>query len=141
MRRAAPPVILPNLLLWLLAAAGVGVTHLRRETRPAATFLMLFLLFSFLAACPGLYFRAHYFITMLPAVALLAGAAVACADPIDPRRLAPWIFAAIVMCTLYAQRDFLFRMNPLQASKAMYGAWPLSPSRRSCEIHSRSFQP
>ena len=41
-----------------------------------ASFLREFLLFSFLAVCPGFYFRRHYFILMLPAIALLAGVAV-----------------------------------------------------------------
>ena len=35
-----------------------------------------FLIFSFLAVCPGLYFREHYFIVLLPAFAFSSGKAV-----------------------------------------------------------------
>jgi hypothetical protein len=75
------------------------------------------LVFSFLAVCPGLYFRGHYFILMLPAVALLAGAVVR----ERPMYLA---FSAALLLSLVTQRDFLFRMSPLQVSRELYGRSP-----------------
>ncbi len=56
-------------LRWVLALAGwceKGEPGLR-------SFVFGFLACSFLCVCPGFYFRSHYFIVMLPAVAMLAG--------------------------------------------------------------------
>jgi hypothetical protein len=67
-------IIAPNWPLGLLALIGiVGVAILGRAKAGLRTFLFGFLAFSFLCVCPGFYFRQHYFIAMLPAVAMLAG--------------------------------------------------------------------
>ena len=52
---------------------GIWFTESGRKVAP---FLLVFFLFSFLAVCPGLFFRQHYFVQFLPAAALCAGAAV-----------------------------------------------------------------
>ncbi len=62
--------------LWAIAGLASFRVFWIRETRPRAAFALAFLAFSFATACPGLLFREHYFIPMLPAVALLAGVAV-----------------------------------------------------------------
>ena len=72
------------------------------------------LVFSFLATVPGLYFREHYFILLLPAVALLVGSAVR-------ERWTCAVFVAALCLSILVQRDFLFRMTPFQASREMYG--------------------
>ena len=75
-RSPFPEVVGPNLLLWILAAAGLVILWWKKSDRASAVFVSAFLVFSVLAVCPGLYFRGHYFVLMLPAVALLAGATV-----------------------------------------------------------------
>jgi hypothetical protein len=68
-----PSVVDGFALLWVMAALGL-FTRLRGDARRAdKSFIPLFALFSFLSVCPGLFFRQHYFITLLPAVAILAG--------------------------------------------------------------------
>ena len=63
-------------LVWLLAVAGLLVVAARGWSRPGrALFVGGYFIFSFLCVCPGFFFRSHYFIVALPAVALLAGAA------------------------------------------------------------------
>ncbi len=69
-------IVEPNWPLMLMALAGiVGVVLLRPDPdRPGVrAFAFGFLAFSFLCVCPGFYFRTHYFIAMLPAVAAFAG--------------------------------------------------------------------
>src|SRR5260370_4959678 len=64
---------------WLIcAAAALGlVMFVVSPTLPArAGFLLTFAFFSALAVFPGLYFRPHYFILLLPAVSFLARIAV-----------------------------------------------------------------
>ena len=63
-----------NWPLLLLALMGiVGVCVLGRGKPGLRSFAFGFLLFSFFCVCPGFYFREHYFIVMLPAVAMLVG--------------------------------------------------------------------
>lgn len=71
----ALPVIGPAVLIWIIAVVGF-MTVLWDRKASDRFFLLGFLVFSFLAVCPGFYFREHYFIVILPAVSLLADAAV-----------------------------------------------------------------
>jgi len=72
-------VIVADWTAWTLALVGCVGLAIRCRARPGrALFLFCFLLCSFLCVCPGFYFRSHYFVVMLPAVAMLAGAA--CGD-------------------------------------------------------------
>ena len=112
-----PPILKQNAPLWLLAVAGLVLVWRKRENRGAAAFATAFLAFSFLAICPGLFFREHYFVLLLPAVALLAGAAVR-------HRAVYWVFGAALVLSLGLQREFLFRMNPVEACREMYGRNP-----------------
>ena len=60
--------------LWLLALAGVAGVAILASGKPGVrSFVFGWLAFSFFCVCPGFYFRPHYFIVMLPAVAMLAG--------------------------------------------------------------------
>ena len=127
-----PGVVGPVFLIW--ATAGVGLTTFLwcSRARSHGTFTGLFLLFSMLAVCPGLYFREHYFILMLPAVSLLAGLAVSCATD----KLSVWkrsralsaipvvLFLAAFAYSIYFQREIFFKMTPLEACRSLYGANP-----------------
>ena len=70
----ASNIVEPNWPLGLLALAGIaGVAILGRGKPGLRSFVFGFLVFSFFCVCPGFYFREHYFIVMLPAVATLIG--------------------------------------------------------------------
>ena len=116
-----------GLLIWVIAAVGLALLFVHRAAREQAMFVGGFLLFSFMAICPGLHFREHYFILMLPAVSLLVGVAVTAQMP---RRITVLRFVP-VLCFIFAcgflvvrQRDFLFRMDPLTACRTVYGENP-----------------
>jgi hypothetical protein len=85
--------------------------------------LTALLILSFLAACPGLYFREHYFVMMLPAIALLAGSAVR-PERDKWRGASVALFAAALVLSVAMQADFLFLMTPVEASRKMYGDSP-----------------
>jgi hypothetical protein len=134
--------------LWLLAGAGlVGVfaaAFIRRSgTRnrkalDAALFLAGLAVLSFVATGAGLYWRSHYFIQMLPAVALLAGATVGLTWEWAAKSKNPamrWAVAAPLVVFLgvfgYAvneQRAAFFTLPPAQLCRAMYGANPFPES-------------
>jgi hypothetical protein len=72
-------VVASERLVWLLMLAGIAAVAFRGRWRPGRSLFVLgFLVFSFLCICPGFFFRSHYFIAMLPAVAMLAG--IACGE-------------------------------------------------------------
>lgn len=60
----------------LLALAGAVALMVDRKTRGTGALLLLFFAVSFAATSVGLYFRGHYFIYIMPAAALMCGAAV-----------------------------------------------------------------
>jgi hypothetical protein len=114
----------PNLLLWSLAAAGLVLAYWSGNTRPRAKFATGFFVFSFLAVCPGFYFREHYFVLLLPAVALLVGVAIGSARDLLHSGLPLCLFVAALVYSVAGQRQFLFRMTPVQACRAEYGINP-----------------
>jgi 4-amino-4-deoxy-L-arabinose transferase-like glycosyltransferase len=74
--RSANEVVFTGWPVWILAGIGALIGLWDQPTRASILFLIGFLFFSALAVCPGFYFRTHYFILLLPAVSLLAGAAL-----------------------------------------------------------------
>jgi hypothetical protein len=129
--------VFPNIMgsgIWIWIIAGVGAIAVvwDQRTRPQAPFVLGFLLFSFLAVCPGLLFREHYFIVMLPAVALLAGIAVSTAIKTLSLRSESrlWRYAPVLVFVLalgwcfYAQRDLLLDNNLTATSRKIYGGNP-----------------
>ncbi|MGA2371111.1 MAG: ArnT family glycosyltransferase [Candidatus Korobacteraceae bacterium] len=132
LRLILPKVVLPALMIWLLGGVGFTAMIWNRAARSQSFFLVTFFLCSAAAVCPGLYFRQHYFILLLPAVALLAGVAVGCATASLKQHLRArfWAFLPVVVFiaafagSLYVQRTFLFRMHPFATSRIIYGANP-----------------
>jgi len=117
------PILKQNAPLWLLAGVGLFAIWRRSEDRGRAAFVTAFLVFSFLAVCPGLFFRQHYFVLLLPAVALLAGAAVR-------RSAMGWVFGAALLLSTGLQSEFLFRLDPIEACRELYGPNPFPEAIR-----------
>jgi hypothetical protein len=128
-------VLSSQLPLWLLAGIG-GITICTSYGRGTnRAFLFGLTLFSFLAVCPGFYFRQHYFIMFLPAVALLAGFAVASWErviSVSALRFIPLLlFMAAVGCGFNFEKEYLFIDTPLEVSRSIHG---LNPFPESLEI-------
>jgi hypothetical protein len=85
-----------------------------------------FLLAGFIALLPGFYFREHYYLQLLPAVALLFGLALANAWNVS----APWRYGAIVgaLVALFlpfiGQRNYFLASTPTALSREIYGGNP-----------------
>jgi hypothetical protein len=127
-----PTIMGPGIWIWIIAALGITAFIWDREMRPQAPFVLGFLFFSFLAVCPGLLFREHYFILMLPAVSILAGIAVSAGMKMLSHRpetktfrYAPVVgfLLALAWC-FYAQKDFFFENNSTTTSRKIYGGNP-----------------
>ncbi len=132
----APRAINPWGLLWAIAGIGLTAIFWDEKARSNRFFLIGSTFFSFLTICPGFFFRSHYFVTMLPAVALLAGvAASAMMKFLSDRKMSfpiqifpiLLITAAIVVPTLKLS-EFFFRATPAEASRIMYNVNPFNES-------------
>lgn len=117
-----------SIALWLLAGLGAIVIWRRGQPRSSALFLVGLLSASFLAMVPGFYFRPHYFILILPAVALLIGSALGWLKeflmskrmPIASVSLPIALFIIAVGIATVQQRVFLFEVRPQDVSRMIY---------------------
>ncbi|MGB9234470.1 MAG: glycosyltransferase family 39 protein [Terriglobales bacterium] len=126
-----PKVVGSALGIWIIAGAGLVAFRWDRESRRHAVLIGGLLLFSFLGVCPGLYFRSHYFILMLPVVAVLAGMAVHSATQVLAKRggialaaIPVLVFSAVLGYAVVQQKAFLFDMDPVEACEKQYGSNP-----------------
>lgn len=131
LRAALAAVVPPNAGLALLAALGLAAVAWR-PARPASAGLLVALLAASLAGtAPGLYFREHYFLLALPALALLAGAAAHTVARALPRAGPALAAAAVALAcgwSLWTQRAELFHLPAVEVSRAVYGHNPFPES-------------
>jgi hypothetical protein len=123
--RAALPWAVRPFVLWEIAAVGLAATLWSSHARAHTGFVATFFLFSVLAVCPGLYFRSHYFILVLPAGALCTGIGVwALQQVLAERRfgkLTVWFpvlyFALAFGISVRTQYKTFFRFDPVTLSR------------------------
>lgn len=122
------PILMSSFGIWLIAGLGVIAVCVDRRSTQRSQFLLGFLVFSFLAICPTLAFRPHYFILLLPVVSVLAGFAVSlAADQIGrltgkaSLRWAPYLLLLLALAgSFYKQRDFFLETDPNAACRSVY---------------------
>ena len=125
--------------LWGLAGAGLVLASAARDgrgRRTAAVFVPLLALVSFLAITPGLHFRPHYFVLLVPAAALAIGAVFrggsALLERVAPPPVATGVAALVCAGALiHAIRDqwpFLIEASPDQVVFSTFGTNPFSES-------------
>lgn len=120
--------------IWAVAALGLIACVVIPTVRTRAGFLITFAFFSALAVCPGFYFRPHYFILLLPAVSLLAGAALVAA--LDGLRISAYtvrpaiilLFALCLGWPLWSEADFFFGRPLAEANRMVNGTNPFPES-------------
>lgn len=122
--------------LMALAAIGLLAVWYDSSLRARAAFITGFLAFAFLATAPGLYFREHYFVMMMPAMSLLIGLSVMWIGRlVSHLRFAPVLrfvplvlFLAAVAQVTIVSRELFFESTLIRASRLMYGASPFPES-------------
>jgi hypothetical protein len=144
------PIIRNNPLIWSMAATGMIGIWLTTAGRRIAPFLTGFFLFSFLAVCPGFFFRHHYFVQLLPAVALGAGAALwalgklAAGYTSKSGAIEFSILVAVVAFLLtgtYSTGRVLAELTPDQVSRAIYDQNPFPESVKIAEYLKENTKP
>jgi hypothetical protein len=126
-------------LLWIFFVLGLAACFFHKRIRDNKIILLLFTLFSFLSICPGFYFRPHYFITLLPAVAILAGVFIDYLNTLfaENKTMAPFKFLTVFLFLLaflpgvIKQKGYLLEKEPKTLSREIYG---LNPFPESLEI-------
>jgi asparagine N-glycosylation enzyme membrane subunit Stt3 len=138
LKRQISEIVGSSLLLWIFAGIGLTALVWDRKARGRGMFVASFSIFSFLSICPGLYFRPHYFVLVLPAIALLAGIGVRSvgrllkSNSLTVKRGVPILLGVIALSdSVYRQRVFLLELSPSMVSKTTY---PREPFPESLEI-------
>ena len=114
--------------LWMFAIVGASAVFWDSTVRRHAAFVIGLPLFSFGAVCAGLWFRPHYFILMMPAVAILIAVAVTSASRLlSAKFTSRWpgvlplvLFVAALAVAIHRNRDFYFKLTPLQECRILY---------------------
>ena len=105
-------------------------------------FLMTFLFCSFASTCVGLYFRSHYFITLLPALALLTGVAVSRALHLLKHDQTIELFLALAIlglsviavgAALIGHGSVWLDMSASQATRSMFGSTLFTETARAAD--------
>jgi hypothetical protein len=122
------------------ALLGLAALWSRRAAWPAAIFTTGLLLCSVMAVVPGFHFRSHYFVLLMPVLALLVGTLVERAVQV----LGGWRFKALRAVPICAfafffaqavarERKLFFRDSPLEACRSLYGFQPFPESMTVAE--------
>jgi hypothetical protein len=132
-RMQVPIVIDGQYLLWILAGMGMVLILWQRDLKSRVLFTYGFFFFSFLAVCPGLYFRQHYFVLLLPAIAIFTGVAIryfhmCCAHLKNARFLPLLVFLICFFHGVFLQRLFFFTGSPAAVCRYMYFPNPFPES-------------
>jgi 4-amino-4-deoxy-L-arabinose transferase-like glycosyltransferase len=122
--------------LWLLGIMGLLLGLFYQTLRARTLFVAGFWVFAFLGTATGLYFRAHYFILVLPAFSILIGVAVEALQknlllgaPVYLRRtVALGLFAAILGWSIFYQRQLFFSLPGDSVIETIYQGYPFVQS-------------
>ncbi len=127
-----PKLVSEQAVWWLSAAIGLSATVWSPAVCARAPFLLGLFAAGCAAASLGLYFRAQYFVLLLPALALLAAAAAHALTPTAPRirALACSALALAGLATpIGVQWQVLVRASPDEVSRAVYASNPFPEAR------------
>jgi len=123
-------------LFWILALVGLSSPLWSRAKKKKESLIALyaFVVLAFLATCPGLFFRRHYFILFLPAVALLSAVGIstlAQRAPVadrDRRGVLVVLIGAAVLLQLVLGLPTYFTRTPEEVCRSLYGGNPFPES-------------
>lgn len=114
--------------VWCLGGFGLMVSCLPGMPVRNRGMVLGFLLFSLFAIVPGNAYYRHYFILVMPALAILVGVGSEALTRFFGKitghaaaRTAAWgiVFSAFAVA-VYQERDYLFRLGPDEVSRTMY---------------------
>jgi hypothetical protein len=130
---------------WVLTAVGLMAAIFTGEKRRELVFVLAFLGFSLIGTTPGLYFREHYFIVILPALSLGFGLALQALQTWLAswriRFVPPTLLALALAWNVYPQCWFFFRLTPATVAQHIYPGDPITESLRAAQFIREHSQP
>jgi hypothetical protein len=141
LKSAIVPIVGSAGFIWILVGIGLLTLFIEKKVYNRRPFIIGFLLFSFFATCPGFYFRPHYFVLLLPAIALLFGvglfgirqALMGQKATIGKDLIVIPLGLAILFHTMYQQKKFLLAEDPVVVSRIIYDISPFPESLKIAE--------
>lgn len=126
------PVFMSGMAAWFAGIAGMLFLLRPRPWKGPAGLAALLFIAGLAAACPGLYFRNHYFLMAMPGLALLNAIfiltiAQAIKNSAGPRWLIllPACLVVFILGNLIVNNcEIWFAATPLEASRQLYGTSP-----------------
>jgi len=137
------------IVLWITSLIGLVTVFIRKTTMKTRILLISFFVFSFLTVVPGLYFRRHYFITLLPAAGFLVAFLFDYFNDIIINKLKKpaltiiplLIFLIVAGSGVLANKEYLFTRDPRVSCKQVYGSNPFVESVEIAEFIKRNTAP
>ena len=123
--------------IWIILILGLPPALFNRGIRRQIFFAILFFVFSFLGTAAGLYFRPHYFILILPAIAIAIGVSIVSLQKAlrfgvieDVFQSLPIIlFATVLSWFVFYQEQYFFQWPPDKIAQNLYTWNPVVESR------------
>lgn len=121
---------------WIIFFAGIILLFLTKFSLRQKLTAILFAIFSFLTVCPGLFFRAHYFVSFLPAIGLLGAIALDYGSSLLSNALkfrsvgflSFIIFCIFAISAITKNEDYYLNAEPEEISRMIYGSNPFVES-------------
>jgi 4-amino-4-deoxy-L-arabinose transferase-like glycosyltransferase len=115
--------------IFILSLFGFLSLLWNKVIRKHSITLIAFLVCSFLAICPGLYFREHYFLLLMPAIAILAAAGISeiqrLLQKLTNVNISTFVSIFILLLaslnSFYVQRNYFFEKDLANISRMMFG--------------------
>lgn len=123
--------------IYYLAIAGTVIILFAKFSLKQKILAISFAVFGILATTPGFYFRQHYFIVALPAVALMAAIALDYAGRFATEKIKiklvglglPLLILFLIFNSTFSKAKYYYSTeNPVALCKAIYGTNPFTES-------------
>ena len=126
-------------MFWIIGLLGLGLLFFSKGAKAHRWDILLFTITSIACVVPGLYFRSHYFIAFLPALALLVAIAFNFFNEQLSKLNMPWLgmlpylfFGFIFYHGISTHKNAFFKDDLGDLSFKSYG--PANPFRESIEV-------
>jgi hypothetical protein len=137
------------IMLWFLVVIGLIGLVSRKNFRHLILFVALFFLSSLAAIIPGYHFYGHYFVLILPVMALLVSLGVSSIVALLPSdrfgiiKIVASILltAGAIIYALIAEKAYLFELTPAAISRTEFGLNPFPESVEVADYIKKHSQP
>lgn len=124
------------MILWLVAPAGMFLLWSGNYRYLVQLFITVFAVVSVASVCPGLYFRQHYFVMLMPVFSILASMAIHATGVYIGGKLqvlgitgtSVLVFLIACLAGVIPLRWYLFEQNMFAVSRSIYGSNPFPES-------------